>query len=62
MNVVLFRLGYARVSHAGLSDTEIQMGKFRIPEDPNNYKDNTVMVKGNGQVDPQVHFPKRLVS
>ena len=49
-------LGYARVSHGGLSDTEIQMAKFRIPPNPNSFTDNDVITTDASKVDASVRF------
>lgn len=53
------RLGYARVSHGGLSDTEVQMARFRIPEEGQSYKDNTRLTTNVAEVDDGVKFNSR---
>ena len=53
------RLGYARISHGGLSDTEVQMANFRIPEDPENFADHDVYEVDPDKVDPDVRFTKQ---
>ncbi|XP_013421096.1 PGAP2-interacting protein isoform X1 [Lingula anatina] len=56
----LIRLGYARVSHGGLSDTELQMATFQIPEDTDHYKDNDKYVTDPNKVDEKHRFNERF--
>jgi len=57
--VVLFRLGYARITHGGLSDTEVQVGRFRIPHDVSSFADNEHITTDPQHVDKDVWFNSR---
>lgn len=56
----LTRLGYARISHGGLSDTEIQVGRFRIPDDSDDVKGNERIVTNTKEVDTSIRFSTRF--
>ena len=53
------RLGYARISHGGLSDTEVQVAKFRFPQNPNSFTDNDQLVTDAAKVDQKLRFSKK---
>ena len=55
----LVRLGYARISHGGLSDTEAQMAKFRIPLAGEKYQDNDILTTSPKDVAENIRFPSR---
>ncbi|XP_065828002.1 PGAP2-interacting protein-like [Oscarella lobularis] len=57
----LIRLGYARISHGGLSDTETQLAKFRIPESPDE-KDNDKISINPSDVPQRIRFPETFGS
>lgn len=56
----LIRLGYARISHGGLSDTEVQMAKFRIPPPGEKYQDNDILTTSPKDVAENIRFPNRF--
>lgn len=58
----LIRLGYSRISHGGLSDTEVQMAKFRIPPPGQRYQDNEIVTTSAKDVPESIRFPIRFGS
>lgn len=52
------RLGFARVSQAGLSNVEAQMAKFQFTS-VKSYKDNEHVTIETSDVDKSVLFPER---
>ena len=55
----VIRLGYARVSRGGLSDTEVQLGKFRIPDDIKNYTDHNAVTTTKEDVQENLRFSEK---
>ena len=53
------RLGYARITHGGLSDTEVQVGRFRIPQNSLSFVDNEHVTTDPDQVEEDVRFNSR---
>ena len=60
LKIESLRLGYARISHGGLTDTELQVGKFRLP-DYQGELDNEEITYEPQEVPPWTHFPDTLV-
>jgi len=56
----LIRLGYARVSHGSLSDTEVQLGKFRIPKDIQNFTDYNIITTTKEDVEENSRFSEKF--
>lgn len=55
----LVRLGYARISHGGLSDTEVQLGRFKVPDDPKNFTDNNAVTTTREDVEENMRFSEK---
>ncbi|XP_072170966.1 PGAP2-interacting protein-like [Diadema setosum] len=55
----LRRLGFARITHGGLSDTEVQVAKFEIP-DSKKFEDNDMVVTSKSAVDRSVQFSDKF--
>lgn len=53
-----YRQGYARITHGGLSDTELQMARFLIPDEP-GYHDNTRVTYDTADIVPDVLFNEK---
>ena len=56
--LLMFRQGFARVTHGSLTDTEMQIGKFKVKTSPDE-KDNKKMVLDDSLVPGHLHFPKQ---
>ena len=57
----LQRLGYARISKGHLSDTEVQVGRFHLPVNVENFNDNDVLTKSVKDVPAGSRFPSLYV-
>ncbi|RCH91266.1 hypothetical protein CU098_007560, partial [Rhizopus stolonifer] len=53
----LRRVGYARVSHGGITDTEIQTGKFQLVQNPKEYWKASYDRIPESQVIPTLRYP-----
>ncbi|XP_042197748.1 PGAP2-interacting protein [Callorhinchus milii] len=58
----LIRLGFARISHGGLSDTEIQMARFQIPNDSTHFLDHDRLEVISKHVPKESRFNHRFGS
>lgn len=53
----LARIGYARVSHGGITDTEIQTGKFQVVDDPASRQQAEYSRRHESSVPQQLRYP-----
>ncbi|CAO3619371.1 unnamed protein product [Mucor hiemalis] len=53
----LRRVGYARISHGGITDTEIQSGKFQLVDNPKDYWKASYDRVHESQVKPALRYP-----
>ncbi|CAO3655612.1 unnamed protein product [Mucor fragilis] len=53
----LRRVGYARISHGGITDTEIQSGKFQLVQNPKDYWKASYDRIPESQVSPALRYP-----
>lgn len=53
----LRRVGYARISHGGITDTEIQSGKFQLVQNPKEYWKASYDRVHESQVKPALRYP-----
>eukprot|EP00794_Sanderia_malayensis_P007604 gene7604-8444_t len=56
----LIRKGYARISHGVLSDTELQLGRFQIPDNIDNHDDNHGLVTTSEDVPENERFSAKF--
>ncbi|KAG1502139.1 hypothetical protein G6F47_001841 [Rhizopus delemar] len=53
----LRRVGYARISHGGITDTEIQSGKFQVVSNPKDYWKASYDRIVESEVKPELRYP-----
>ncbi|KAI9311698.1 Frag1/DRAM/Sfk1 family-domain-containing protein [Dichotomocladium elegans] len=53
----LRRVGYARISHGKITDTEIQSGKFQVVDSPRDYWKASYERVDESQVPPDLRYP-----
>ncbi|KAI9250628.1 Frag1/DRAM/Sfk1 family-domain-containing protein [Sporodiniella umbellata] len=51
------RIGYARISHGGITDTEIQSGKFQVVDNPKDYWKASYDRISESEVKPELRYP-----
>ncbi|KAI8342279.1 Frag1/DRAM/Sfk1 family-domain-containing protein [Chlamydoabsidia padenii] len=54
----LRRVGYARISHGKITDTEIQSGKFQVVDDPKQYWKASYDQVPESSIPPELRYPQ----
>ncbi|CAO3617811.1 unnamed protein product [Cunninghamella blakesleeana] len=54
----LRRIGYARVSHGKITDTEIQTGKFQVVDNPRDFWKASYDEVSESSISPELRYPK----